>query len=312
MKNAFLAASAILALGTPLAFADTQWSANFPTPGSWATPANWTNNVPSPTSTAYFVNNSPFQHHLQLFGTTQTLFGFYFGSGSGTVGFFIDEGGTASQFNLRAGGTANGIFNGDGYAQTFDVPIAMFSQNGFAGSLAAQTWNAAGGGLIFSGIYSASSATINNNGGRLSFDGTFNITIGNTNLDGSGATGRGDIVGTGGLTKSGSGTLRLGGNTANSYSGTTIVNAGTLLAGKANALGSSSQLQMNGGTFRVTGPLGTSGQTNGSTTLNIQGGPGTVFMDFGNGGNTNYISFANSSGVSWAANGELDILNWNS
>src|SRR5207245_6087399 len=128
----------------------------------------------------------------------------------------------------------------------------------------------------------------------------------------SGTTGSGDIVGLGGLTKNGPGTLTLAGSVANSYTGVTTNNAGTILAGKANALGSSSQFVINAGTFRVTGPLATRGQTNGSTTLNIQGGPGTAFLDFGNGGNTNYISFANSSTVLWGLGSELDILNWNS
>src|SRR5882724_11450054 len=121
MKNAFMAASAILALSTPLAFADTQWSATAST--AFNTAGNWTNGVPAPTSTGYFVNNSAFQHHLQLFGSTITPFGFYFASGSGSSGFVIDDGGAASLFNMRAGGTANGVFNADNNTETISVPI---------------------------------------------------------------------------------------------------------------------------------------------------------------------------------------------
>src|SRR5437016_9565974 len=105
MKNALLAASAILALSTPLVFAaDTQWSS--PASTAYGTAGNWTNGVPGATQTPYLVNNSTFQHHLQTFGGTWTQLGFYFASGSGAAGFIIDDGGAAAQFNLRAGGTA--------------------------------------------------------------------------------------------------------------------------------------------------------------------------------------------------------------
>src|SRR5260370_42007760 len=164
MKNAFLAASAILALGSPVAFAaDTQW--NSPASTAYGTAVNWTNGVPGATITAYFVNNSTYQHHLQTFGGTWTDLSIYFASGSGSAGFIIDDGGAAAQFNLRAGGTANGIFNADSFNQTISAPITMFSANGFTGNSASQTWKPAGGGLIIIGVYNGTANTINNYGG---------------------------------------------------------------------------------------------------------------------------------------------------
>lgn len=56
------------------------------------------------------------------------------------------------------------------------------------------------------------------------------------------------IVGTGALTKSGSGVLSLSGN--NGYSGGTNVNAGAIALGHANALGSTGAITFGGGTLR--------------------------------------------------------------
>jgi autotransporter-associated beta strand protein len=63
---------------------------------------------------------------------------------------------------------------------------------------------------------------------------------------------RNDIDGRGGLTKRGSGTLTLTG--ANHYKGGTVVEAGTLVAGSAKALGHG-EVRVQGGTLRATGPV---------------------------------------------------------
>jgi autotransporter-associated beta strand protein len=60
----------------------------------------------------------------------------------------------------------------------------------------------------------------------------------------------GAVSGSGGVTKNGGGTLVLSGN--NSYSGASVVNAGTLNAANAGALGSNNTVQVNGGTLLVT------------------------------------------------------------
>jgi autotransporter-associated beta strand protein len=60
----------------------------------------------------------------------------------------------------------------------------------------------------------------------------------------------GDVSGSGGVTKTGNGTLILSGS--NSYNGSIVVNAGTLNANSTNALGSNNTVQVTGGTLLVT------------------------------------------------------------
>jgi autotransporter-associated beta strand protein/T5SS/PEP-CTERM-associated repeat protein len=78
------------------------------------------------------------------------------------------------------------------------------------------------------------------------------ITVNNAVWDvntGTTLTISGDIDGSGGVTKNGNGTLVLSGN--NTYTAATVVNAGTLEAASANALGSNNTVQVNGGTLLV-------------------------------------------------------------
>jgi len=190
-------------------------------------------------------------------------------------------------------GTYNGLLNNDDNVQTFNTPMTFGNTLGTGGSSAAQTVNAAAGGFIFSGAFNNSAAnTFNNNGGRLTIDGAFDTTIGI-------ATGRGDLVGAGGLTKNGTGTLILGGTNANTYSGGTIINAGTILAAKANALGNTSAtLQLSGGTFN------TGGKNQAIGTFNLTS---SATLDLGTGASA--VTFANSSAIAWGE-GTFHILNW--
>jgi autotransporter-associated beta strand protein len=60
----------------------------------------------------------------------------------------------------------------------------------------------------------------------------------------------GTVSGPGGVTKNGNGTLVLSGN--NTYDEATVINAGTLEAASANALGRNATVTVNGGTLLVT------------------------------------------------------------
>jgi autotransporter-associated beta strand protein len=79
------------------------------------------------------------------------------------------------------------------------------------------------------------------------------ITVNNATWDietGDTLTISGDISGTGGITKNGTGTLVLSGS--NTYSAPTVINAGTLEAASDGALGSNNTVQVHGGTLLVT------------------------------------------------------------
>jgi autotransporter-associated beta strand protein len=87
------------------------------------------------------------------------------------------------------------------------------------------------------------SQTITLSGGITVNNATFDVDAGDT------LTISGGIGGTGGVTKNGEGTLSLSGS--NSYSGATVVNAGTLNAANANALGTNASVTVNGGSLLV-------------------------------------------------------------
>jgi autotransporter-associated beta strand protein len=79
------------------------------------------------------------------------------------------------------------------------------------------------------------------------------ITVNNATWDidtGDTLTISGAVSGNGGVTKNGAGTLLLNGT--NTYNGSTVVNAGTLNAASAGALGSNNTVQVTGGTLLVT------------------------------------------------------------
>ena len=77
------------------------------------------------------------------------------------------------------------------------------------------------------------------------------LTVGGNNAP---TTYSGGLSGGGSLTKVGTGTFTLsGGNAANTYYGTTQVNAGTLVAGATNALSANSDVTVNGGMLNVSG-----------------------------------------------------------
>jgi autotransporter-associated beta strand protein len=98
-------------------------------------------------------------------------------------------------------------------------------------------------------------------GGAIIDTQAFNASISEILRDGGGG---------GGLTKNGTGTLTLSG--ANTYNGTTTINAGTLTIGAADRIADTSNLNVAGGTFNLGGFNETLGSITGSGNITLGSG----------------------------------------
>jgi len=127
-------------------------------------------------------------------------------------------------------------------------------------------------------------------GGALSTSSAISVTLGaffainrtNTVTQGTDFSGAA-ITGAGGFIQAGSGTTVL--NAANTYTGPTILNAGTLSVGAANNLGDpAANLVFNGGTLRITGTTLNNFTSLGRTVVFNPGAP--VILDINDAANT--------------------------
>ncbi|MBU6222020.1 MAG: autotransporter-associated beta strand repeat-containing protein [Planctomycetes bacterium] len=159
-----------------------------------------------------------------------------------------------------------------------------------SGSLASTgTVNVAASGATFdiSGI-TASSLTI----GALSGTAGSVVTLGSKLLtvgDATSSTFAGGIGGTGGLTKTGAGTLTL--SASNAYSGTTTVSAGALSIANADALAGGGNVTFSGGTLRYGSGITT------DLSGRIKSSGGAVAIDTGSNASVTFASAIDSSNV---------------
>ncbi|HEY4942180.1 MAG TPA: autotransporter-associated beta strand repeat-containing protein [Rhizomicrobium sp.] len=228
-----------------------RWSAN---PGSqdWNTGANWLiGTVPTASDKAFFGASTVTTIDVNQ---ATSIAGMNFGAGAPAYTFNV-AGTAAGNASLTVGGT--GINDGSGNRPAFVV-------GGAAGNTGALTFASASSGdamltvgplgtVVFTGAANGgTSQAVINAGGTLSIAGLSNggmaigsiegggtIQLGTNTLTEGGLNSStlfsGAILGSGGLVKTGSGTLTLTG--ANGYSGGTTIAAGTLQLGNGGTTG---------------------------------------------------------------------------
>lgn len=182
--------------------------------GAWGTAGNWSAGVPTSASIATFNTSASLQRAITL-SAASSANSLVFSATGGANAYTFDTAGTVNTNTLTL--TA-GITNSAAATQTFYNAFTL------AGN---QTWNAGSGALVFNG-------RINLGAGASSYGLTVN---------GANAVTMSGIIANGGtpagtLTYAGSGTLTLKG--ANTYTGATNINSGTVNLQSAGALGTAS------------------------------------------------------------------------
>lgn len=205
-------------------------------------------------------------------------------------GFFVERGELwVEALGMIQGGIQVGLGNANTNKLYISNPtIATTVANAI--TVFANSTNATIGSLNTSNTHTYS-GTINLNNNAVNFDvvsagGTVNFT--NT------------ISGTGGIQKINPGLIRL--SASNTYTGNTVVNAGTLQYGIANAIANTSNVILNGGKFSTGATVGFS-DTVGTLALTDNS---TIELGTGN----HILNFAASNLVAWTAARTLTITGW--
>ena len=243
-----------------------------------------------------------------------------FHNGSGSNFYITSNGGT---YNYT--GNAHFMDNGRGYA------LQNFSGGTAGGMFASTTSVTIDSGVTVklnnSGTYATTYTFDALNGGGAWDNGNFvgqpmTLSMGNNNGSGSFSGTISNSASTTAIIKNGTGTQTLSG-TSNSYSGTTTVNAGTLIV--SGKLTSTTQLLVNGGTFQFNatnnvnssatlslggGTLNLNGTSQTLGTMNLTSGLSTI--DFGANNTGSTLTLADSTGQTWAGGATLSITDWNS
>jgi autotransporter-associated beta strand protein len=201
----------------------------------------------------------------------------YIVAANDTIASLAGAGNTVLNANLIFGNaidtTIAGIISGAGsLTKAGSSTVALSNNNTYTGSttVAAGTLNVTGTLADSTAVTVASGATyiVAANDTIASLAGAGNTVL-NANLIFGNAidtTIAGIISGAGSLTKEGSSTVTLSG--ANTYSGDTVINAGTLLLGASDVIANTSNVIVNGGTL----DLGVYSDTVGAITVGMNGG----------------------------------------
>lgn len=274
----FIFAISLLLLPCVSNATDRVWTGGTTT---WGTSSNWGGTVPVSGDNAVFSSTFASNKEPTL-GTTSATVGGIWMTGS-SIGVNVAIGGSAV-LSLN-GNTINGtpglgilVNNTTAFTLTINAPVALGG---------AQSWTNNSTNLLTIGA-------VNLNAFALTVNGTGNTTI------------SGVVSGTGSIQKAGAGTLILSG--ANTYSGTTTINAGTLKIGANNSLPSTAvtvsgsgagvvaTLDLNGFSDTISSlTLGGSTTTSGASVVT---GLGTLTL----GGNVTYDATNNPLGATIAGN----------
>jgi autotransporter-associated beta strand protein len=275
------------------------WNGNS---GNWLTPTYWsTGAIPTNNDNAYVVGNGTGTNVLMtVTGTMAQCFSLHIGGNSGPSGDKVSVNGTlAVTDTIYVGDQNNGTLeiNG-GTTQAWNVQLGnTVGGTTYTGNLSLnggtlKTCEVVLGGGTPGNWTSGGSCTWSGGTvqaiGALKFAVPATIGAGGAKIDSNGfaCTVSGVLSGTGGLTKLGSGTLVL--TAANTYTGNTIVSAGTLqLASGArlssatavNLSASGATLDMNGNSQTIASLTGVSGSALmlGGSALTVGGDATTTF-----------------------------------
>ncbi|WPN36583.1 autotransporter-associated beta strand repeat-containing protein [Pseudomonas sp. P8_139] len=223
-------------------------------------------------------------------------------SGNGLVSYTGSAGRTITLGNVNTYTTATGI-NG------VTVRAGSFKDIGTASSFGAgAVGNGIGitnGAVTYTGAGDSSNRTWGLNGGAINNDGTGTLALSGTlALTNTGTLGgsyigadnlfSGVISGTGGLSKGGASTWTLSG--ANTYTGSTIVNSGTLRAGSTTAFGATNGVVVNSGATLDINDLNITLSSLAGTGGTVDLGSGTLTLNDAAGISTAYAGNITGSG----------------
>ncbi len=216
----------------------------------WGTTGNWSTGVPTNVKTATFNGSIGLQTSITLLASSTT----------GSLSFLSTAGANAYTFDTLATENTDTLTIASGITNSDTAALTFYNTTTLGGT---QTWTDNGGAMNFNGQVNLGSGA---SGHALTVNGTGAVAIAGVIANGGSAAGS--------LIHAGSSTLTLSG--ANTFTGSTTINSGTVSIsaddnlGTAPASATAGMLNFSGGTLNATATFTLSG--NRGITLNAGGG----------------------------------------